>query len=80
MNPADGLPSSRGTFKAEPASISILGLQGNVDVDNLEPFRSMQNEMPMKITQRAVLCNVSAVIDQWETVSPSTIRMQLLVK
>ena len=76
----DKSPSSSKTFEAEPTSPSILGLQWNVDEDNLEVCRGMQNERPMIITQRAVLSHVSAVFDPLGIVSPFTIRMRLLLK
>ena len=76
----DKSPASSKTFKAEPTSPSILGLQWNVDADNLEVCRGMQKEIPVKITQRAVLSHVSAVFDPLGIVSPFTIRMRLLLK
>ena len=41
--------SSCKTFEAEPTSPSILGLQWNVDANNLEVCRGMQKEIPVKI-------------------------------
>ena len=80
IDQADKSPSSSRTFEAEPTSPSILGLQWNVDADNLEVCRGMQKEIPVKITQRAVLFHVSAVFDPLGIVSPYTIRMRLLLK
>ena len=80
IDQADKSPSSSKTFEAEPTSPSILGLQWNVDADNLEVCRGMQKEIPVKITQRAVLSHVSAVFDPQGIVSPFTIRMRLLLK
>ena len=42
IDQADKLPFSSKTFEAEPTSPSILGLQWNVDADNLEAYRGMQ--------------------------------------
>ena len=80
IDQADKSPSSSKTFKAEPTSPSILGMQWNVDADNLEVCRGMQEEIPLKITQRAVLSHVSAVFDPLGIVSPFTIIMRLLLK
>ena len=80
IDQADKSPSSSKTFEAGPTSPSILGLQWNVDADNLEVCRGMQKEIPVKITQRAVLSHVSAVFDPLGIVSPFTIRMRLLLK
>ena len=80
IDQADKSPSSSKTFEAEPTSPSILGLQWNVDADNLEVCRGMQKEIPRKITQRAVLSHVSAVFDPLGVVSPFAIRMRLLLK
>ena len=80
IDQADKSPSSSKTFEAEPTSPSILGLQWNVDADHLEVCRDMQKEIPVKITQRAVLSYVSAVFDPLGIVSPFTIRMRLLLK
>ena len=77
---ADKSPSSSKTSEAAPTSPSILGLQWNVDADNLEVCRGMQKKIPEKITQRAVLSHVSAVFDLLGIVSPFTIRMRLLLK
>ena len=76
----DKSPASSKTFEAQPTSPSILGLQWNVDADNLEVCRRMQKEIPVKITQRAVLSHVSALFDSLGIVSPFTIRMRLLLK
>ena len=80
IDQADKSLSSSKTFEAEPTSPSILGLQWNVHADNLEVCRGMQKEIPVKITQRAVLSHVSAVFDLLGIVSPFTIRMRLLLK
>ena len=80
IDQADKSPFSSETFEAELTSPSILGLQWNVDTDNLEVCRVMQKEIPIKITQRAVLFHVSAVFDPLEVVSPFIIRMRLLLK
>ena len=80
IDQADKSPSSSKTFEAEPPFLSILGMQWNVDADNLEVCRGMQKEIPLKITQRAVLSHVSAVFDPLGIVSPFTIRMRLLLK
>ena len=69
IDQADKSPSSSETFEAEPTSPSILGLQWNVDADNLEVCRGMQKEIPVKITQRAVLSHVSAVRPSGNSVS-----------
>ena len=76
----DKSPSSSKTFEAEPTSPSILGLQWNVDGDNLEVCRGMKKEIPVKITQRVVLSLVSAVYEPLGIVSPFTIRMRLRLK
>ena len=80
IDQADKSLSSSKTFEAEPTSSSILRLQWNVDADNLEVCRGMQKQIPVKITQRAVLSHVSAVFDPLGIVSPFTIRMRLLLK
>ena len=80
IDQADKPPSSSKTFEFEPTSPSILGLQWNFDADNLEICRGMQKEIPVKITQRAVLSHVSAVFDPLGIVSLFTIRMRLLLK
>ena len=80
IDQADKSPSSSKTFEAEPTSPSILVLQWNVDADNLEVCRGMQKEIPVKVTQRAVLSYVSAVFDPLGIVTPFTIRMRLLLK
>ena len=80
IDQADKSPSSSKTFEAEPTSSSILGLQWNVDADNLEVSRGMQKEIPVKITQRAVSSHVSAVFDPLRIVSLFTTRMRLLLK
>ena len=80
IDQADKSPSSSKTFDAEPTSPSILGLQWNVDADNREICRDTQKEIPVKITQRAVLSHVSAVFDPLRIVFPFTIRMRLLLK
>ena len=80
IDQADKSPSSSKTFEAEPTSPSILGLPWNVDADNLEVCRGMQKEIPVKITQRAVLSHVSAVFDPLGIVSPFAIRLRLLLK
>ena len=76
----DKSPSSSKTFEAEPTSPSIFVLQRNVDADNLEACRGMQEEILVMITQRAVLSHVLAVFDPLGIVSPFTIRMRLLLK
>ena len=43
------------TIEAEPLFSSILGLQWNVERDDLEICRGPQKTIPMKITQRVVL-------------------------
>ena len=68
------------TFEAEPQSSSILGLNLNVDTDNLIVCRWTEQEVPAKITQRIVLSLVSAVFDPLGICSPFTIRMPFLVK
>ena len=80
IDQADKSPSSSKNFEAEPTSPSILGLQWDVDADDLEVCRGMQKEIPVRITQRAVLSHVSAVFDPLGIVSPFTIRMRLLLK
>ena len=77
IDQADKSPSSSKTFEAEPTSPSILRLQWSVDADNLEVCRGMQKEIPVTITQRAVLSHVSAVFDPLDKVSLFTIRMRL---
>ena len=74
---ADKSPSSSKTFEAGPFSPSILGLQWNVDADNLEVCRGMLKEIPVKITQRPELSHVSAVFNPLGIVSRFTIRMRL---
>ena len=51
------------TFKAEPKSSSILGLNWNVDTDSLIVCRRTEQEFPAKKTPKIVLSFVSAVID-----------------
>ena len=51
------------TFEAEPQTSSLLGLQWNVQADELEVCRGADKEVPMKITQRAVLSFVTSVFD-----------------
>ena len=51
------------TLEAEPQSSSILGLNWNVDTNNLIVCRGTEQEVPAKITQRIVLFFVSAVFD-----------------
>ena len=80
IDQANKSPSSSKTCEAEQISPSILGLQWIVDEDNLEVCRGIQKEIPVKITQRAVLSHVSAVFDPLGIVSPFTIRMRLLLK
>ena len=80
IDQSDKSSSSSKTCEAEPTSPSILRLQWNVDADNLEVCRCMQKEIPVKITQRAVLFHVSAVFEPLGIVSPFTIRMRLLLK
>ena len=80
IDQADKSQSSSKTFEAEPTSPFILGLQWKLDADNLELCRDMQKEIPVKITQRAVLSHVSAVFDPLGIVSPSNIRMPMLLK
>ena len=63
IDQADKSPSSSKTFEAKPTSPSTLGLQWNVDADNLEVCRGMQKEIPVKITQKALVSHVSAVFD-----------------
>ena len=80
IDKADKSPFASKTFEAEPTSPSILGLQWNVNADNLEVCRGMQREISVNITQLAGLSHVSAVFDPLGIVSPSTIRMRLLLK
>ena len=54
------------TFEAEPQSSSILGLNWNVETGNLVVCRGTEQEVPVKTTQRIVLCFVSAVFDPWD--------------
>ena len=77
---ADKSPSASKTFEAEPTSPSILGFQWNVHEDNVEVCRGMQKEIPVKVTQRAVLSHVSPVFNPLGIVSPFTKRMRLLLK
>ena len=76
---ADKSLSSSKTFEAAPTSGSVLGLQWNVEADNLEVYRGMHKDIPVKITQRVVLSHVSVVFDPLGKVSPFTIRMRLLL-
>ena len=80
MASIDKSPYTIKTFEAEPTSPSSMGLQWNVDADNLEVCRGMQKEIPVKITQRAVMSHVSAVYDNLGIMSPFTIRIGLLLK
>ena len=68
------------TFEAEPLAPSILGLQWNVESDSLEICRGTGKEVPVKITQRNVLSQVSSVFDTLGLFSPFTVRMRLLLK
>ena len=70
IDQADKSPSSSKPFEVEPTSPSFLGLQWNNDADNLEICRGTQKQIPVKITQRAVLSDVSAVFDPLGIVSP----------
>ena len=80
IDQADKSPPSSKNFEAEPTSPSILGPQWNVDADNLEVCRGIQNDKPVKIMHRAVFSYVSAVFDSLGILFPSTIRFQLLLK
>ena len=80
IDQADKSPSSSKTFEAEPTSPFILVLHCNVNADNLKVCRGMQKEIPVKISQRAVLSHVSDVFDPQGIMSPFTIRMRLLLK
>ena len=68
------------TFEAEARSSSILGLNWNVDTDSLIVCRGTEQEVPARITQRIVLCFVSAVFDSLGMCSPFTIKMRFLLK
>ena len=68
------------TLEAEPLASSILGLQWNVKSDSLEIFCGMGKEVPVKITQRIVITQVSSVFDALGLFSPFTVRMRLLLK
>ena len=80
IDQADKSPSPSKTFEAEPTSSFILGLQWNLDADTLEVCRGMQKEIPVEITQRAVLSHVSTLFVLLGIVSPFTVRMRLLLK
>ena len=68
------------TFEAEPQSSSILGLNWNVDTENLIACRGTEQQLSQKITQRIVLSFVSAAFDPLGICSPFTIRMRFLIK
>ena len=59
---------------------SVLGFQWNVKSDSLEICRGMGKEVPVKVTQRAVLSQVSSVFDQLGLFSPFTVGTRLLLK
>ena len=68
------------TFEAEPHTSSLLGLQWNVQADELEVCRGADKEVPMKITQRAVLSFVASVFDPLGLFALFTMRMRVLLK
>ena len=67
------------TFEADQQSSSILGLNWNVDTDNIRVCRGTEQEVPAKITQRIVLSFLS-VFDPLGICSTVTIRMRFLLK
>ena len=73
IDQADKSPSSGKFSETELISPSIMRLQWYVDVENLEVCRDMHNELPVKLAQREVLSDVSAVFDPPGSVSPFTI-------
>ena len=68
------------TFEAEPHTSSMLGLQWKVEADELEVCRGADKEVPVKITQRAVLSFVASVFDPLGLFAPYTMRMRMLLK
>ena len=68
------------TFEAEPHTSSLLGLQWKVEADKLEVCRGSDEEVPVKITQRAVLSFVASVFDPLGLFAPYTMRMRMLLK
>ena len=68
------------TFEAEPHTSSLLGLQWKVEADELEVCRGADKEVPVKITQRAVLSFVASVFDPLGLFAPFTMRMRMLLK
>ena len=67
-------------FEAEPQSSSILGLNWNVDTDELIVCRGTEQEVPANISQRIVLSFESAAFDPLGICSLFTIRMRFLLK
>ena len=80
ISPEDRSGALSKTLEAEPLAPSILGLQWNVKSDSLEICRRMGKEVPVKVTQRVVLSQVSSVFDPLAMFSPFTVRMRLLLK
>ena len=76
IDQGDKSPSSSKTFEAEPTSSSILGLQWNVEADNLEDCRGMQNGDTSEDYSES---GVIPVFDPLGIVYPFNIRMRLLV-
>ena len=68
------------TFEAEPHTSSLLGLQWKVEADELEVCRGADREVPVKITQRAVISFVASVFDPLGLFAPYTMRMRMLLK
>ena len=76
----DRAESTFNTLEAEPAASSLLGLQWNMEEDNLEVCRGDSKEIPNKITQRVVLSFVASVFDPLRVFSHFTMRMRILLK
>ena len=64
------------TLEAEPQSLSVLGLNWNVDTYCLIVCRGTEQEVPAKLIQRIVLYFVSTVVDPLGICSSFTIRMR----
>ena len=80
ISPEDRLGALSEAFEAEPLAPSILGLQWNVKSGCLEICRGTGREVPVKVTLRIVLSQVSSVFEPLVLFSPFTVRIRLLLK
>ena len=67
-------------FEAELHTSSLLSMQWNVDNDTLEVCRGADKEVPIKITQQAVLSFVASVFDLSALFAPFAMRIRILLK